>query len=69
MQDILLKLMFSISRNCTHLLMIYLFLPERMKIEKVEKQVTTLHHKKEYVIHIINLKQGLSHGFVLKKVH
>ena len=32
------------------------FLPERMKIEKVEKLVTNLHDKTEYVIHIRNLK-------------
>ena len=28
------------------------FLPERMKIEKVEKVVANLHVKEEYVIHI-----------------
>ena len=33
------------------------FLPERMKIEKVEKLVANLHHKTEYVIHIRNLRQ------------
>ena len=30
------------------------FLPERMKIKKVEKLVTDLHDKTEYVIHIRN---------------
>ena len=40
-----------------------------MKIEKVEKLVTNLHDKTEYVIHIRNLKQALNHGLVLKKVH
>ena len=35
------------------------FLPERMKIEKVEK----------LLIHIINLKDALNHGLVLKKAH
>ena len=45
------------------------FLPERMKIEKVEKFVTTLHDKTEYVIHIRNLKQALNHGLILKKVN
>ena len=45
------------------------FLPERMKIEKVEKLVATLHEKTEYVIHIRNLKQALSHGLALKKAH
>ena len=32
------------------------FLPERMKIEKVEKLIANLHDKTEYVIHIKNLK-------------
>ena len=45
------------------------FLPERMKIEKVEKLVTNLHDKAEYVIHIQNLKQPLNYGLILKKVH
>ena len=40
-----------------------------MKIEKVEKLVTNLHDKTEYVIHIRNLKQALNHGLILKKVH
>ena len=43
------------------------FLPERMKIEKVEKLVTNLYDKTEYVIHKRNLKQALNHGLVLKK--
>ena len=38
-----------------------------MKIEKVEKLVTKLHDKTEYVIHLRNLKQALNHGLVLKK--
>ena len=45
------------------------FLPERMKIEKVEKPVTNLHDKTKYVIHIRNLKQTLNHGLILKKAH
>ena len=32
------------------------FLPERMKIGKVEKLLAHLHDKSEYVIHIRNLK-------------
>ena len=40
-----------------------------MKIEKVEKLVTNLHDKTEYVIHIKNSKQALNHRLVLKKVH
>ena len=44
------------------------FLPERITLEKVEKLVTNLHDKTEYVIHIRNFKQGLNHGLFLKKV-
>ena len=36
------------------------FLPERMKIEKIEKLVANLHDKTEYVLHIRNLKLGLT---------
>ena len=43
------------------------FLPERMKLGKIEKLVTNLHDKSEYVIHIRNLKQALNHGLSLRK--
>ena len=43
------------------------FLPERMKLGKIEKLVTNLHDKSESVIHIRNLKQALNHGLSLKK--
>ena len=43
------------------------FLPERIKIEKVEKLVGYLEDKTKYVIHIRNLKQALNHGLVLIK--
>ena len=36
---------------------------------KVEKLVTNLHDKTQYVIHIRNVKQELNHGLILKKVH
>ena len=45
------------------------FLPERMKIEKVEKLVANLHDETEYVVHIRNLKQSLNHVLVLKKFY
>ena len=45
------------------------FLPERMKIEKVEKFITNVNDKTEYVIHIRNLKQLLNHGLILEKAH
>ena len=44
------------------------FLPERTKLEKVEKLVTNLHDKTQYVNHIGNLKQALNHGLILKNV-
>ena len=45
------------------------FLPERMKVEKVENLVASLHDKTEYGEHIRKLKEVLNHGLVLKKVH
>ena len=45
------------------------FLPERMKIEKVEKILANIHDKTKYVIQIRNLKQSLNHGLVFTKVH
>ena len=49
--------------------MIYHFLLERMKTEKVRKLVANLHNKIEYVIHIRNLKQALKYEMVLKKLN
>ena len=49
--------------------MTYLFCQKEKKLQKVEKLVTNLHDKIEYFIHIINLKQALNHGLILKKVH
>ena len=45
------------------------FLPERKKIEKVEKLACSIEDKEKYVIHIKALKQALNHGLVLKDVH
>ena len=45
------------------------FLPERIKIQKVEKLVANLPDKNEYVIQMISLKQALNHRLVLKKLH
>ena len=39
-----------------------------MKLKKVEKLVTNLHDKNEYVIHIRNLKQVLNHELISKQV-
>ena len=42
------------------------FLPEKIKIEKIEKLLANFHDKEEYIIHIKDLKQALNHGLVLK---
>ena len=38
-------------------------LPEIKRVNKVKKHVANLHDKKEYIIHIRNLKHSLNHGF------
>ena len=45
------------------------FLPERRKLEKVEKLVCSIEDKEKYVIHIRALKQALNHRLILKEVH
>ena len=45
------------------------FLPERKKLETVEKLVCSIEDKEKYVIHIRALKQALNNGLKLKKVH
>ena len=44
------------------------FLPERKKVNKVEKLICSIEDKEKYVIHIRALKQALNHGLVLRKV-
>ena len=44
------------------------FMPEKMKVNKVEKLVPNLNNKEKYVVHIRALDQALKHGLVLKKV-
>ena len=45
------------------------FLPERKKVEKVEKVICSIEDKEKYVIHIRALKQALNHGLKLKEVY
>ena len=47
----------------------YPLAPERLKIDNVEKRVSSFHPKKNYVLHYKNLKQYLEEGMILKKVH
>ena len=44
------------------------FLPERKKVNKVEKLICSIEDKEKYLIHIRALKQALNHGLILKKV-
>ena len=59
MKNILLKLMFNTLK--IELDIDLPFLPERNKVKKVEKLVTNLYDKNEYVIHIRNLKKANKH--------
>ena len=45
------------------------FLPERKKVEKIEKLICSKEDKEKYVIHIKALNQALNHGLVIRKVH
>ena len=45
------------------------FLPERKKLEKVEKRVCSIEDQEKYVIPIRSLKQALNNGLKLKNVH
>ena len=45
------------------------FLPEKMKLGKVEKLVCSLYDKEKYVVDVRTLKQCLEHGLVLTKVY
>ena len=45
------------------------FLPDRMKVEKVKKLVCNITDKENYSIHIVTLKQALNHRLKLKGVH
>ena len=40
------------------------FLPERKKVNKVEKLICGIEDKEKYVVHIKVLKQALNHGLV-----
>ena len=63
MNDTFSKLMFNTLKNYMNLTMT--FLPERIKLGKVENFVNNSHDKNEYLIHIRNLKEALSHELIL----
>ena len=45
------------------------FLPERKKIEKLEKLICSIEDKGKYVMHITASKQALNYGLKLQEVH
>ena len=45
------------------------FLPERKKLEKLEKLVCSIEDEEKYVIHIRALKPALNNELILKDVH
>ena len=47
----------------------YPLVPEKIKIDNVEKLICSFKPKKNYVLHYQNLKQYLKQGMILKKVH
>ena len=67
--------MFNILKNYMSFITIYYYYHFiiyhflKMKIVKLEKIVTNLHDKTEYVIHRRNLKQALSRGLIFENVH
>ena len=68
MKDIFMKLMFNILKIYIAFKMIYLFCLKERKLKKF-KNLWLIHTiKKEYLIHIRNLKQKLNHGLILKKM-
>ena len=68
-KDIFLKQMQSIQKKLFGTNKDLSFLPERKKLEKVEKLVCNIEDKEKYVIHIRALKEALNHGLILKRIH
>ena len=62
MKNVFLKLMFSIQKIYIIFTMIYPFYLKEQKLKN-------LYDTEEYVVHIRNLKEALSHRLVLQKVY
>ena len=43
------------------------FLPQRIKINKVDKLICNVENERNYIVHIAALKQGLDHGLIFLK--
>ena len=47
----------------------YPLAPEKIKIDKIDKLISSFLPKKHYIVHYKNLKQCLEEGMILEKVH
>ena len=65
--EYLKHLQFSYSGNISHYDLP--FLPEKRKINNIEKLICNLSGKENHVVHIRSIKQTLNHRQILKKVH
>ena len=65
----MLEVDIEVPKHLHNLYQDFAFLPERKKINRIGKLVTTLEDKEKYILHISALKQALDHGYLLKKVH
>ena len=61
-KDIIMKLMFYTQKNFMNFIMSYHFYQKKENRKKLEKFVTNLYVKNEYVIHIRKLKQAIKSG-------
>ena len=67
-EDILLKLMFNIWKIAWTSEWFTFFTWKNGNWKNL-KTYSKLHNKREYVVYMRNLRQGLNYGLVLKKVH
>ena len=58
-KDIIMKLMFYTQKNFMNFIMSYHFYQKKENRKKLEKFVTNLYVKNEYVIHVRKLKQAI----------
>ena len=61
-KDIIMKLMFYTQKNFMNFIMSYHFYRKKENRKKLEKFVTNLYVKNEYVIHVRKLKQAIKSG-------
>ena len=67
-RDIYLEVDFDYPKKLFDLHKDLPFLPERKKVNKIEKLICNIEDKEKNVVHIKVLKQALNHGLVFKKV-